>query len=481
MKTNNMYTLILSLALLLGVSACNILEEEPEHILVTSGFYQSEGDAVAAVNTIYNRLYSNVYERHMQLMVDLPTDDYKNGQGMNNPFLIDLEFLRITTENQFVANTWRDHYDGINRANTIINRAPDIDMNEELKTRLIAEARFLRGLFYFNLVRFYGDVPLVLEDTRSLEELNITRDPVDQVYQQLISDLMFAADNLPVSYPDNQTGRATQGAAKVLLGKVYLTQQDWSNAVQTLGEIVNNEATYGYGLHENFADNWDPATENGVESIFSAQFMQDPGNGNILMRSTVPRSRVPGLVGWEADIPTQEVYDLFEEEDERRAATFYTSYEKDGTVYEFPWPLFYKYFDPSQTNATSQSNANIHILRYADVLLMYAEALNELNGPTPEAYEAINRVRRRAHNDTDHDLAGLSKEDFRDAVYLERRLELVMETHRWFDLVRTGRFVEVMQNHDENGGTNVQAHNVLMPIPQREIDTNPNLTQNTGY
>ncbi len=267
----------------------------------------------------------------------------------------------------------------------------------------------------------------------------------------------------------------------MLLGKVYLTRQDWSNAVQTLGEIVNNEATYDYGLHENFADNWNPATENGVESIFSAQFMQDPGNGNILMRSTIPRSRVPGLVGWEADIPTQEVYDLFEEEDERRAATFYTSYEQDGTVYEFPWPLFYKYFDPSQVNATSQSNANIHVLRYADVLLMYAEAVNEQNGPTPEAYEAINRVRRRAHNDTNHDLAGLGQEDFRNAVYLERRLELVMETHRWFDLVRTGRFLDVMQNHTENGGTSVQAHNVLMPIPQREIDTNSNLTQNTGY
>ncbi|WKN44700.1 RagB/SusD family nutrient uptake outer membrane protein [Tunicatimonas pelagia] len=481
MKTHYIHTLTLILILLLGVNACNILEEDPEHLLVTDNFYQSEGDAVAAVNTIYNRMYTRMYERSMQLMVDLPTDDYKNGQGMNNPFLIDLEFLRITTENQFVAQIWQDHYDGINRANTLINRAPDIDMDEELKNRLIAEARFLRGLFYFNLVRFYGDVPIILEDTQSLDNLNVTRDPADQVYQQLISDLMFATDNLPISYLDNQTGRATQGAAKALLGKVYLTQQDWANAGQTLGEIVNNEAAYGYGLHENFADNWNPITENGMEAIFSAQFMQDPGNGNILMRSTVPRSRVPGLVGWEADIPTQEVYDLFEEEDERRAVTFYTSYEQDGEMYEFPWPLFYKYFDPSQANATNQSNANIHILRYADVLLMYAEALNEQGGPTPEAYEAINRVRRRAHNDTDHNLTGLSQADFRDAVYLERRLELVMETHRWFDLVRTGRFVEVMQNHDENGGTSVQAYNVLMPIPQREIDTNPNLTQNTGY
>ena len=479
MKTNYI-SLVLIALLTLGYTGCNLLEEEPEHLLVTDGFYQTEGDAVAAVNSIYNRIYSGMYERSMQLMVDLPTDDYKNGTGMNNPFLLDLEYLRVTPENQFVGQTWQQHYDGINRANTVINRVPDINMSAELQARLIAEAQFLRGLFYFNLVRFYGDVPLITADTRELGDLNVSRTPIAQVYEQIIADLTQAASVLPATYPGNESGRATQGAAKTLLGKVYLTQQNWADAAQILGEIINS-GEYGYALLENFSDNWDMGTEGGSESIFSAQFMQDPGNGNILMRSTCPRSRVPGLIGWEADIPTQEVYDLFEEEDERRAATFYTSYEKDGTVYEFPWPLFFKYFDPTQTNATSQSNADIHILRYADVLLMYAEALNEQSGPTAEAYEAINQVRRRAFNDTDHDVSGLDQAAFREAVYQERRLELVMETHRWFDLVRTGRFIEVMQVHEENGGNNVQPHNVLMPIPRRELDTNPELIQNDGY
>ena len=470
---------IILIAIACSLPACNLLEEEPEHLLVTDGFYQTEGDAVAAVNSIYNRLYTRTYERSMQLMVDLPTDDYKNGQGMNNPFLLDLEYLRVTPENQFVAQIWEDHYDGINRANTVINRVPDIEMSAELQARLIAEAQFLRALFYFNLVRFYGDVPLITADTRELGELNVARTPADQIYAQIESDLVQAAEVLPVDPPNGESGRATRGAARVLLGKMYLTRQDWANASQTLGEVINGD--YGYALLDNFADNWDMGTENGSESIFSAQFMQDPGNGNILMRSTCPRSRVPGLIGWEADIPTQEVYDLFEDDDERKAATFYTSYEQDGTLYEFPLPLFYKYFDPTQANATSQSNANVHILRYADVLLMYAEALNEQGGPTAEAYEALNQVRRRAFNSTDRDLAGLDQVAFREAVYLERRMELVMETHRWFDLVRTGRFVEVMQTHNENGGTNVQPHNVLMPIPQRELDTNPKLVQNEGY
>lgn len=464
----------------LSFAGCNLLEEDPEHLLTTDGFYQTEGDAVAAVNSVYSQLNSRVYERSMQLMVDLPTDDYKNGQGMNNPFLLDLEYLRVTPENQFVAQTWEDHYDGINRANTAINRILDIDMNADLQARLIAEAQFLRALFYFNLVRFYGDVPLVTDDTRTLGELNVSRTSQAQVYEQVVSDLMQAAEVLPANYPDNLAGRATQGAARALLGKVYLTQQDWSRAVQVLSEVINN-GEYGYALHEDFVDNWRLGSENGSESVFTVQFVQDPGNGNVLMRSTAPRSRVPGLIGWEADIPTQEVYDLFEESDERRDVTFYTSYEKDGTLYEFPLPLFYKYFDPTQANATNQSNANVHVLRYADVLLMYAEALNELNGPTSEAYEAINQVRRRAFNDDSRDLAGLDQSAFREAVYQERRLELVMETHRWFDLVRTNRFVETMQAHDENGGTNVQAHHVLMPIPRRELDTNPELTQNDGY
>lgn len=481
MKTKYIFIALTFLSLIFGGTACNLLEEDPEHLLVTNSFYNKEGDAVAAVNSIYNRLYSGMYERNMQLMADLPTDDHKNGQGMPNPFLLNLEFGRVTSENQFVASTWEQHYDGINRANTAINRIPDINMDEELKNRLIAEARFIRGLLYFNLVRFYGDVPIVTEDTRNLGELNISRDPVEQVHGQIISDLEFAEDNLPISYPGSETGRATKGAAKILMGKVYLTRKDWPAAVQVLGEVINNEGEYGYDLLEDFRDNWRQSTENGPEMVFSIQMMQDPGNGNVLMRSTAPRNLVPGLVGWEADVPTQEVYDLFEEDDERRAATFYTSYEKDGELYEFPLPLFYKYFDPTQINATTQSNANIHVLRYADALLMYAEAINEQSGPTPEAYEAVNRVRRRAFNDTAHDLANLSQDEFREAVYLERRKELVFEAHRWFDLVRTGRFVEVMQNHNENGGTNVQPHNVLMPIPQREIDTNPELQQNPGY
>ena len=472
------FLLTTGLAVLTGFSGCeSLLTENPEHILVTENFYATEGDALAAVTAVYNQLY--MYERVMQLVVDLPTDDYKNGQGMNNPFLQDLEFGRLAPENQFVATAWEAHYDGVNRANAAITRLPDVRMDEALKAQLLGEAKFLRGLFYFNLVRLFGDVPLVLQDTRNLGDLNVGRESAEAVYQQVVTDLSEAAAALPDQA--RQTGRASAGAARALLAKVHLTRGEWPQAVGLLTDLVDNRGAYGYDLLDSYRDNWLQGSEDGPESVFSVQFMQAPGNGNVLMRSSAPRNRVPGIVGWEADIPTQDLYDAFPEGDERRAATLYTSYEQDGQVYDFGMPLFYKYFDPTTVNATDQSNANVHILRYADVLLMYAEALNEVEGPTAAAYAALNEVRRRALNGEAADLTGLDQGAFRRAVYEERRLELAMEAHRWFDLVRQGRLVEVLSAHNENGGVAVKAHHVLLPIPRREMDTNPNLTQNPGY
>jgi hypothetical protein len=478
MKSNPKNLIII---IILSLSSCNLLVEEPEHIVVTDGFYKSEGDAVAAVNSIYNRLAVRMYNRGMYIMADLPADDYKNGQGMPNPFLLDLEFLRMTPENQFVGETWNDHYDGINRANTAINRIPEIEMNENRKNRLIGEARFIRGLLYFNLVRFFGDVPLVTLDTRNLLGLNVARSKESEVYKLIIEDMIFASTNLPFVQSGNDLGRATKGSAKILLGKVYLTMKDWDNAISVLAEVIDNEGAYGYGLHDNFRNNWNRSTENGSEMVFAIQFMQPPGISHALMRLSAPRNRVPGLIGNEADIPTQEIFDLFEKGDSRRDATFYTSFERNGITYNFPFPFFYKYFDPSNFNSTNISNANVFVLRYSDALLMYAEALNEKNGPENKAFEALNRVRNRAFGNNNYEFTNLNQSNFREAVYLERRKEFVLEGQRWFDLVRTGRFVETMKNHTENGGNNVQLFHVLMPIPQREIDTNPDLVQNEGY
>lgn len=494
---NKIFKVISTLGLIFGFTACgDFLEENPVDRFTTANFYSSESDAEAAVNAVYQQLYS-IYRREMYLLNDLPADDHKNGLGMPNQFLQDLEFLRHTSENQFVRQMWQNNYSGISRANTAILNIPKINMNEALKNRFIAVAKFLRALFYFNLVRFYGDVPLVLK-IESLQDAMALRTEKEKVYDQIIEDLQFAEQHLLLP-SETESGRATIGAAKILLGKVYLTKHEYQKSVNTLGEVIENEAAYGYGLHEDYGDNWKVATENGKEMVFSIEFMAPPGATNSQMSLSGPKysihkgGGVPGINGAnEADIPTEDLYSQFVDNDERKNVTFKMDYwsPKDNKIYTSAIPLFGKYWEEGETT-TGRCGINMHVIRYADALLMYAEALNEA-GRTPDALVHLNRVRERAFNDPDYTYTGLDQEGLRQAVWQERRLELALEGHRWFDLVRTGRFVEVMKAHGlkeaelaEGNKTeitaNVADHQVLYPVPQREIDLNRELQQNRGY
>jgi tetratricopeptide (TPR) repeat protein len=494
---NKIFQVILTVTFVFGCLSCgDFLEENPVDRYTTDNFYSSEQDAEAATNAVYQQLYS-IYRREMFLLNDLPADDHKNGLGMPNQHLQDLEFLRYTSENQFVRQMWQNNYSGISRANTAIENIPKITMREEMKNRFMAEAKFLRALFYFNLVRFYGDVPLVLK-VESVQDAMGPRTDKEEVYNQIIEDLKFAEEHLSIVYP-SESGRATVGAAKILMGKVYLTKRDYPKAVEKLAEVIENEAAYGYGLHDDYGDNWKVATENGKEMVFSIELMEAPGTSNGQMSLSGPKysihkgGGVPGITGAnEADIPTEDLYNRFSEEDERKNATFKLDYfsPKENVVYTSTIPLFGKYWEEGEV-ITSRCDVNIHVIRYADALLMYAEALNEV-GETPTALIHLNRVRARAFNNTDYNYAGLSQEEFRQAVLEERRLEFALEGHRWFDLVRSGRFVEVMKAHGikeaeyaEGNKTeisaNVAGHQMLYPIPQREIDLNKALTQNLGY
>lgn len=258
-------------ALVIGLSglvACTdeFLKEEPTDRFVIDNFYSSRTDAEAAVAAVYDQLYS-IYERHIFLLNALPTDDEKNGLGMPNQFLQNLEYMRYTSENQFTREMWQRNYSGIARANTAILNIPNINMDETIRARLVGEAKFLRALYYFNLVRFYGDVPLILK-LETVEDAMGARSKAAQIYEQIIQDLSDAETSLPTSYSDKDIGRATQGATKILLGKVYLTMHEYQPAVDKLAEVIENEGTYGYGLHDNYGANWDLATENGMEMVF---------------------------------------------------------------------------------------------------------------------------------------------------------------------------------------------------------------------
>jgi hypothetical protein len=475
---------ILLLALTASVlTACNKLEENPTSYITSNQYYKTQSDAVAGVTGVYSELTSDgteqpLYGREINFLTDMTSDDLAAGPSAINPNVRALSSITYTATDDRVDVIWRQLYTGISRANAAIDAIPTIQFDTVVRARLVRESKFLRGLFYFNLVRFYGDVPLVLHnpaDASNLSSLKVNRSPVATVYAQIIADLTDA-QNLPSSYSGSDIGRATGGAAKSLLVKVYLTKQDWTDAISKAQEVINGN--YGYALFANYADVFNPATKNGVEHIFSAQISSNGGLGN---SSSLMGANFAGFVGnVPADIPADSsVYKQFSNTDTRKAVTFYTSLTNPATgkLYNFPTFYFGKYVDRSELSTPGQSNINFPVLRYADVLLMYAEALNEVQGPVAAAYGALNQVRVRAN--TGNLITGLSQTAFRDSLYAERRREFVQEAQRWFDLVRTNQLVQAVSKVSSK--TNVSAKNYLFPIPQSEVSLNPALTQNPGY
>jgi hypothetical protein len=472
--------------------SCNKLTENPKSVIVSSQFYQTTSDATSAVNSVYGTLNSDpagdfpLYGRQLNLLVENGSDNQTYSPSNTNPDVRALGTASYITSNSRVQKVWQQLYYGINRANIAIDNIPAIQMDTTLRARLIRESKFIRALLYFNLVRLYGDVPLVLHNPNStnIDNLLIARTPTNDVYTQIISDLKDAT-NLPKTYGTADLGRATSGAAHTLLAKVYLTRQGWTDALTELNTVINGG--YGYALFPNYYDAFQKATKNGEEHIFSVQFETNLGEANSVQ--DLSQSFTSFNTGtFPIDIPADSsVYKLFSANDTRRAVTFYSSVYNAATgqtvVFNNPYaPYFNKFVDYSLSPLSSQTQSGINypVLRYADVLLMQAEALNEINGgPTSDAYTAINQVRTRAHiaNLT----TGLNQSDFRDSVFLERRKEFIQEGHRWFDLVRQGGTVLVDALHKIPVKSAASAKNTLFPIPLVEIQTNPKLKQNPGY
>ncbi|MDF2433666.1 MAG: starch-binding outer membrane protein SusD/RagB family [Mucilaginibacter sp.] len=462
--------------------SCNKLGENPSSFIVKEQFFKTQADAISGVTAVYGSLTIDpgeqpMYGREINFLTDMTTDDLSAGPSAINPNVRALSSITYTSSDDRLQVMWRQFYTGISRANVAIDNIPPIQMDTTVRNRLVRESKFLRALFYFDLVRFWGDVPLVLHDPISIDlnGLKTNRNPSADVYKQIIADLKDA-ESLPPTYTGANIGRATGGAAKTLLLKVYLTRKDWVNAIAIAQQIINGP--YGYGLFANYADVFNKATKNGKEHVFSAQFESNGGLGN---SSTLMGAAFAGFgSNVPADIPADSsVYKQFSSNDTRKAVTFYQSAVNPTTGVVNVYPSFYfgKYVDRSVLLTPAQSSINFPILRYADVLLMYAEAVNEAQGPISEAYSSINLVRNRAG--TGNLTPGLSQSNFRDSLYAERRREFVQEAQRWFDLVRTGQLVQAVSKVATK--TNISAKNYLFPVPQSEISLNPQLTQNTGY
>lgn len=464
------------------LASCKKLTEAPQSIIVQDQFYKSTNDAISAVTSVYSSLNTDpggdfpMYGRQLYFVTDAPTDDATEGNAASNADVRAMGSVTYISNNNRIQANWTQHYRGINWANVAIDNVSKMSIDTTLRNRLVRESKFIRALLYFNLVRLFGDVPLVLHQAADISETTVGRTPAADVYKQIIADLTDA-ESLPKSYSGNDIGRATSGAAKTLLAKVYLTQKQWKSASDKCLEVINGG--YGYNLFPNYADVFNKSAKNGIEHIFSVQFLSNSGASN--SRDRIMTDVFSGFgTKIPPDLPADSsLYKSYLANDKRRDVTYFTTLTNPATgkPFHFPYLGLRKFVDTTQLLTPVESGINFPVLRYADVLLMYAEAINEQGAPTQAAYDAINKVRERAGIP---DLpSGLSQADFRTAVYQERRWEFVQEGHRWFDLVRTGNLVAAVKN--VKGKSAVSDKDNLFPIPQAEINVNPNLSQNTGW
>lgn len=480
------------------LSACNFLDETPKSVINSATFYKTEGDAVAATNAIYDYLtvgtegifergFGGIFFNDYWVFSDILSDNCT--ETIVSQEYRTLNDFGFTAENERIELYWQDIYQTTNAANVVIDRVPLINMDATKRDHLVSEARFIRAMMYFEAVRYFGDVPLILHESVNLEDAFAARSPRAEVYEAIIADLEWARDHLSSTYRVG-LGRATPMACTALLAKVYLEMGDYDQSAEQAEIVISSNQ---HPLFTDFADLFKLENANSGEIIFAVNYSGTLSQGfkpnQYHVRLLPPNIRKNGegptnAFGWE--VPTTDLYNSFVPQDRRRAVTFITSFTySDGEVVTFD-PYISKFWDQENEPNGNNTDMDVIYLRTADIMLVYAEALNEINnGPDAAAYDMINKVRKRARFDGTTelailpDLSGLTYQQFKDAILEERRHELVMEGSRYHDLVRMGKLVERVTAAKPSATP--QPFHVLLPIPQRERNLNPKLTQNTPY
>lgn len=500
---------LLGTSALLLASGCkkDFITTTPQNNLAVENFYKNESDAQLALNGAYHGLQKLGCYRLRLWTLDIMAGNSIVGAGgaSDGVETQQLANFATTTANVGVADIWSTHYQGLLAINTVLARVPAIDMDASRRDIVLGQAKFLRAVCYFNLVRLFGKVPLVLVPQQAGDNLNVGRSPVADVYAQIEKDLTEAEAVLPTTYATaSDKGRVTKGAAKGLLAKVYLTENKYALAATKAQEVV---ALGTYSLNPNFGSNFDYSAENGQESLFEVQYEYDPTTTgfssdavcNFRSDFMAPRSSniTPGGgFGWNQ--PTAEFVAQFEAGDKRKPLTVFAPGDNlNGFIYSANYSTTgfntRKFVVPTSSGAkTSFANdpLNCVVLRYADVLLMLAEALNE-QGQSSAALASINQVRARAGL---LDLKTTNQATLRDAIIKERRMELAFENgERWFDLIRAKdnngqvralSFLKSLGAPNDAYGIgrgNISEKYLLMPIPQSERDANTAIDQNPGY
>jgi len=504
---------IILTGLLLTLSSCEswLLEPSPG-VTKLEDFYTGGKTAIQNTNAAYVPLmweFNSTYFPEWFIGDVVSDDALKGGQSVGDMAdVYDMENFKTNSNNSYLLDYYRAQWQGIARCNLPLREIPkmttDSIMDVHVQSRLIGELKFLRAMYYFRLVRVFGGVPKVLEVIESSTNWQQERATVTEIYAQIISDLEDANTRLwkKSEYPATDLGRATKGAAQAMLLKVNLYNENYADAKRWGDSImISNE----YDLVGNYADNFTLAGENGSESVFEIQYMEDPtsdyGEGFGFTRGTfsviLTRSRSSKLGGgWGFNKPTQNLYNEYELNDPRRDATIFNPKNEQIETPEQEIYLGSRYLNRKYALINADGSIytlahptrgpiNNKVIRFADVLLMYAEAsceVNDLNG----AKNALEKVRLRARGAAailpafPYGTYSDNKEDLRKAIRHERRVELAMEGHRWFDLCRWGVAKEVMDAYkaletpeaQSQMATFIAGKHELFPIPSKEIDLN---------
>jgi hypothetical protein len=498
-------------AILLGPAGCsNFLDEEAPSNLTPDSFYTIPDHAEAAIAAVYadTRFIGDaggIFSSNWQLL-EAPTGTSTTETAQNSD-LNNLYSLTYDGNTQHVINWWNGVYKVIASANMVLEKVPGITpMDEAQKTRILGEARFLRAWAYFYAVRLWGDVPLITKpQTATSEDFRPSRAPQEEVYNLIVEDLK-AAETAGLPWTD-VSGRVSTAAVKSLLAKVYLTMaghplnkgtSHYKLAADKAYEVISNPG--GLDLFATYGEVHQEDLKNRVEHIFMLQY-------NVLVASNPMTNMHPnfkpvtfaGPAGTGSTVPTLSFYNSYEPGDLRtkdQEGYFYTTYYTNGSgaPFDLGAPYIFKHFNVTANGTagvpgTRNNNLNVPLIRFAEVLLIYAEAQNEVSGPNQAAYDALKRIRDRAQLETPA-LGTYDQATFREAVWRERWHELAYEGITWFDMVRlrkvfnetTREFDDFVGHINKNSNQPLQAKHLLFPIPSQEMKNNANLTpQNPGY
>ena len=516
MKKILLYSLF---AVLLSLFSCKegLIDIPNPNSPTTETYWKTPQDAQIGLDAVYNMFYKpGTWTRWIYFRYDLTSDEGYSQSPWNE--LKEWTRFIYFNYNFWEGNAWmwRDHYKAIFRCNQVLTYVPGIEFsNAADKDKILAQAKFLRAFYYYNLAIMFDNVPIVLTVSKpgdTPEQKSET-----EVFGQVILDLQDAIKSLPEKWDDNNLGRPTKGAALALLGKTYMQMHDWQKAKDALSWLVEGDGKSYYNLVANYKDNFKHTTENNSESVFEIQFSDVNPNGdgdqpNPNVGSNRAQFFAPRGIGWCDGQPRRWLVDEYKKEgpvaggfDPRlRANLFYPEIQTDypgEKIYGRDWNagwgsdcFFRKYQgDYYRDHEDYYSPINFRVIRYADVLLLYSECLTELSGGTPPALaiECLNRVRERVglskiENSTLYSGVVTSKEAFLKRLQMERSLELCYEGVRWADLKRwklwdTPAGLNELISRDPDFSNFVVGKSDRLPIPQSEVDNNPNLKQNPLY